>query len=273
MIVDLLFHPDYTKKEKLLWALFTFGMADRHHLAQTLNCSVHNIDRMIKEWNRKLPPTDRFILARRPSRDQPRMYYLGSRGWTLVMEWMEESRRYYGKKKKRAGHYRGLTDIFLRLVQRIGYDHLPDRLIWQSDYEAWETICYPWRLANSERWKDPRVREEEQQLLTRPDARVIVDGYAYWVEYDHDTKREAPMKEQFGRYIESLAYLPSYVDVHHPVVWVVPTEKRRHDLKSWWSTVKREPDYQDLEYKPEMRFFLEGEETSFFLRENIRQTG
>ncbi|MDA8352252.1 MAG: replication-relaxation family protein [Firmicutes bacterium] len=273
MIVKLLNHPDYTKKEKLLWGLFVFGMANRYQLAEMLNCSVHNVDRIIKEWNRKLPQTDRFILARRPARDQPRMYYLGPRGWDLVTEWMEENRRFFGKKKRRAGHYRGVTEIFLRLVRRIGYRELPERLVWQSEYEAWETILYPWSLANAERWKDPQVRDEEQQLLTRPDARAIVNGLPYWLEYDHDTKREAPMKEQLRRYIESLAYLPPYVDVHHPVVWVVPNERRRRELKKWWSVVRKEPDYQELDLIPEMHFFVQGEETNFLLKKEIQQTG
>lgn len=273
MLVDWLFHPDYTKKEKLLWVLFSLGMADRNHLAQALNCSVYNVDRIIKEWNRKQSATDRTILVRRPARDQPRMYYLGPRGWAQVMEWLEEDRRYNGKGKRIAGHYRGINEIFLRLVSGIGYEQIRERLTWYSSYEAWEILLYPWSLANAERWKDPEVRKEEEQLITRPDARVVIEDQAFWVEFDNGTKRERPIKDQFRRYIQSLAYLPEYVGVHDPVVWVTTTEKRRKDLKRWWSIIKREPEYENLERIPDMYFFIEGEETKFLFQESIQKTG
>ena len=270
MLIDLLFHPDYTKKEKLLFVLFFLGMADRFQLAETMNCSVHNIDRMIKAWNHKLPPANRYILARRPARNRPRMYYLGPRGWTQVMQWLEEDRQYYGKKKKTASHYRGINEIFLRLVRRIGHDQLRDRLRWYSSQEAREIMIYPWSLARAEEWKDPKVKEEEQQLITRPDARAVIDGRGFWIEYDNGTKREAPIKEQFRRYIESLSYLPAYTNVRNPVIWVVPDEKRRRQMKEWWSTVKHEPNYEGLDWIPEMHFFVAGEETDFLL-ESVQQ--
>lgn len=271
--MDYLRRDDLGNRLRLLLALFELGMADRYQLSVILQMSLHNLDMYMKLLNHKSTEKERVILSYRKYR-HPRMYALGPIGWKMVMEFLQENLPYHQKSDLQIGHYRGLTGILARLIEKMGYEQSLERIKWHNTHEATNILKYPWFLARWEEWKEnDRLRREEEQRMIRPDARLIIDDQAYWVEYDNGTEREDQIKEKYRMYVRSLGNLPPYANLHNPVVWVTVDGKRVNALKQWWQVVREEPEFQHYDWKPKMGFFVAGEETEILVQNRSQKTG
>jgi hypothetical protein len=271
MLISALKQLD-SNRMRLLYALFKLGMADQYQLSVILQMSLNNIQQTIKRLNYCSTEEGKVILSYRKYQ-HPRMYALGPVGWKMIMDYLQEDSRYYEKSEFQMSHYRGVTGILARLIQRMGYEQALERLEWYNTLEATECLKYPWSLARWNEWKsDSRLRREEEKRMIRPDSRLMLDDQAYWIEFDNGTELEKQIKEKYRMYIRTLGNLPSYTNLHNPVVWVTTNEKRKNQMKQWWLVVKEEPEFQDYTWKPLMGFFVPGEETELLLQSQHSKT-
>ncbi|MRG28499.1 replication-relaxation family protein [Laceyella tengchongensis] len=266
MVIDVLRNDELETQEKMMLLLFYLGMADRYQLAKLLARSVHTVDQTIKRLNKKSKEEKHIQSCTAPFNKGPRMYQLGPAGWKWVMGWLEEDRRYYERSESQKRHYRGMTEILIRLMHAMGRDEALDRLRFYNTYEATEMFRYPWEVVKWQEWQDMKLRQEEDKELPRPDLCLEIDDVSFWIEYDTANESPTKIKAKYRRYYRAYNQLATRSSSRKPVVWVTTSRSRVELMKSWLEVVRREWEFREMKNPPpEMRFFKEGEETSYFL--------
>jgi hypothetical protein len=192
------------------------------------------------------------------------MYQLGPKGWNWVMEYLDENRKYIERSESQKAHYNGMTDILIRLIEKMGREEVYQKVKYYNTYEATELFTLPWRLINWENWKGKNPFEQKKGL-PHPDLLLTIDDQSFWIEYDTGNQDIFQIWEKYRKYFRHYPKLPQ--SMKHPVVWVVKIEKRKHDLKQWLKSVENEPEFKQLprEKHPPMIILVEGEDTEYFL--------
>jgi DNA-binding PadR family transcriptional regulator len=266
MVMDILQNKDLETREKLMLLLHKLGMVDRHRLATLLNLSVHTIDQTIKRLNKKNPDEKHIVSYSAPFNKGPKLYQLGPAGWKWVMEWIEEDRKYYQRSESQRRHYHGMTDILVRMIDKMGRDEALKRIQYLNTYEATELFLYPWQVIHWELWKDHKTKQEQSKGLPKPDIYLQVDEQGYWVEYDTSNESHVKIKEKYRRYYRAFNQLGSSSVSRKQVIWIAPTRSRIENMKSWLTLVERELEFREMKNDPpEMIFLVEGSDTDFFL--------
>lgn len=270
MVIDILRNEDLETQEKLMLLLFYLGMADRYQLATLLAKSVHTIDKTIKRLNKKSREEKHIISLTAPFNKGPRMYQLGPAGWKWVMGWIEEDRKYYERSESQKRHYRGMTEILIRIIETIGRDQALKCVSYYNTYEATVMFRYPWEVVRWQEWQDPKVRQEEEKELPRPDLCLEIGENSFWIEYDTANESPNKIKAKYRRYYRAFNQLAETSSSRKPIIWVTTSQGRVKRMRHWLQMVKRELEFREMKNPPpEMFFFVEGEETKYLLNPHL----
>ncbi|SGO70737.1 Uncharacterised protein [Mycobacterium tuberculosis] len=126
-----------------------------------------------------------------------------------------------------------------------------------------------WELGRWEVWKeDERKKREDMRKIVHPDAKARVNGQMFWIEFDNNSEWGEKIREKYRNYIKTFEPLPRETGLHCPVVWVTDEPSRLDYLQRQWKQVKVEPRFKDYRQKPDMHFFLSGQETAFLTKFN-----
>lgn len=266
MIIETLQNSDLETREKMMIVLYYLGMADRHQLAKLLDLSVHTIDQTIKRLNKKDKEEKHVVSYSAPFNKGAKMYQLGPAGWAWMMGWIDEDRKYYQRSDAQKRHYRGMTDILIRLLETMGREKAFDSMQYYNTYEATELFQYPWQVINWEAWQDPKLKREQSKGLPRPDLFLEINDAGYWLEYDTGNEGPNKIKNKIRQYYRSYNQLSLKSKSRKPIIWITTTRSRSESMRSWLNLVRLELEFRDMKNPPpEMYFFTEGEDTDFFL--------
>jgi chromosome segregation ATPase len=191
--------------------------------------------------NRSIQETrDEWIRIIRPTREAKRnLYTLGVKGIQYCRQIiLEQQGTIKEKQDSHWGHYVGLNDILLRLIQSVGREHLQ----WYGSYEA---TSYLFRSL------DYLEEKYDRKKVIRPDALAVIDGNRAWIEFDNDTERTPQIEKKLREYVETLTLIQD----PNPVVWVAPSHERATKLQEIWEYIREEFDVI-----PKMYFFEAGKE-------------
>lgn len=238
------------------------------------------------------------IRSRRGNNRIPRMYSVGPVAWDRAQGYLGQELDYVEHTGTQDEHFAGLNNILLRLIEAkrkeqmdiavergllqagdlegledhqvtdrlaaVGLDRI-EGLEWANTIEAPQDLIYMWELGRWEVWKeDERKKREEMRKIVHPDAKARVNGQMFWIEFDNNSEWGEKIREKYRNYIETFEPLPRETGLHCPVVWVTDEPSRLDYLQRQWKQVKVEPRFKNYSQKPDMRFFLSGQETTFF---------
>lgn len=263
MLIDHLKSPDLETKEKFLLSVYYLGMADRIQLSTLLGIEPQSVDTIIKRWNRRAEKEkkERYVVSlSAPFTKGSKLYQLGPSGWKWVMAWIHDNRPYYERSDAQKRHYRGMTDILVRLMKKVSLDQIR----YHNTFEAGELFQYPWVVANH--GLEEKELEKVLSLLPEPDLLVGVGKKEAWVEYDTGAESQIIIQGKDRRYYRAYNQLKLDSQSRKPVLWIAQTKARAERLKMWAEMVKKENEFRERRFPlPEMYFLVEGEEVDYFL--------
>lgn len=265
MLIETITSQELETREKLLLTLYYLGMADKNQLATILNRTVYTITTTIQRLNKKDPDEKHIISVSAPFQKGSKMYQLGPAGWKWVMAFLELDRKYYERSDAQKRHYRGMTDILVRLVKELGHERL-NRISYHNTYEASEKFRYPWEAIYHD--LDEKEKRERMNDLPEPDLMITYGEDSCWVEYDVGTEGSTFIHDKNRRYFRAYKQLSKSSISHKPIVWIAMTKSRADRLKVWAEMVASEPEFKDIKFPPQMFFLVEGEEIPFLLRQS-----
>lgn len=266
MIIETLKNEDLETREKLMIVIYYLGMADRHQLAKLMDVSVHTIDSNIKRLNKRDKERKHIVSYSAPFNRGSKMYQLGEAGWEWMMGWLDEDRKYYQRSDSQKRHYRGMTNILIRLIDTLGRDETFNHVEYYNTHEATEFFHYPWQVIHWKDWQDIKLRREITKGLPRPDLLLKVYEQEYWIEYDTGNEGPNKIKNKIRQYYRAFKQLTIKSKSRKPVVWITTTRSRTEIMRSWLNIVKLELEFREMKNPPpEMVFLVEGEDTKFFL--------
>lgn len=239
------------------------------------------------------------IRSRRGNNRIPRMYSVGPVVWDRAQGFLGEELDYVEHTGTQDEHFAGLNDILVRLietkrknmaikkgllqpgeVEELEDHQIADHLLsngwgriegleWENTIEASQDLIYMWELGSWDVWKeDERKKREDLRKIVHPDARVWVNGNAFWIEFDNGSEWGEKLRNKYRNYIETFEPLPQDTGLHCPIVWVANDPSRLDYLRRQWKQVKVEPRFENYQQKLDMHFFVSGEETDFLMRSN-----
>ncbi|MBH8608741.1 hypothetical protein [Thermoactinomyces sp. CICC 10521] len=317
-IIDVLNDLSLTRSEELLGCVYFGRMIAPHQVARLMGVGNDYILKLKKDLNKK----GKMILSHQPGRRSrtsiifpdhyktgPRMYELGPAGKKVVEGIIGRKINYSPLTGNQKAHFYGINDILVRTLeylidreyQRLN-DEWPDdkkkemarayaleKVQWFNTQETSEIIEYAWAsILDPNRWKG---KEKDRQKLIDdlifPDARLILEDRAYWIEYDNMTENIKPdpnrpkvlekpnqtyVWDKFIKYINTMGPIGNR-DI---VIWVTPSEKRKQNMEQCWVEVKNsvtvQKKRQQVEqmggkfFLPTMCFFTPGEEQNFLIQ-------
>jgi hypothetical protein len=208
-----------------------------------------------------------YLLNQRGKKRLIRSYRIGSHGvhlYTLLSAGLSEVSdilgkvNYYPISPRQCRHWKGVNDIFLRIIHEIGLERFANDFLWFSTFQAKQTLFEAWN--QYKKWNTDQ-RKEEYKTMIEPDALLrILNLAACWLEYDNNTEVKGVLRKKYDEYTKRLPPIGNT----DPVFWVCPNERRRDELKRWWLEWKEEPEQQGRVF-PVMRFFAPGEETKVIM--------
>lgn len=239
------------------------------------------------------------IQSRHGNSRVPRMYSLGPVAWDRAQDILGKDLDYVEHTGTQDEHFSGLNDILIRLldvkrkeqlnraiaqgelqteemeglpyhkvVERlasIGLDRI-EGLAWENTIDAKKDLIYIWELGRWDVWQEnEKQKREDMKKIVYPDARVLYNGKNFWIEFDNGSEWGEKLRDKPRKYIETFEPIPPETDLHGPVVWVANDASRVGYLEDQWKRVKVEPRFKSYKQKPEMHFFLPGQETPFLI--------
>lgn len=236
--------------------LYLLRTATAGHLAALLGLKKHSVVQYIYRINRQ----GRRILSYNLGRGE-RVYTLLPKGVEEVAQILDEV-RYYPISRRQGKHWRGLNDIFLRLIQQVGLQEFRNNLAWYTPSQAKQNLFELWnRLAD---WNE-KERQEKYKVMLAPDGRLNILGeVSCWIEYDCASEKKTAIRSKYKEYLDRLVPIANT----DPVIWICPTARRENELRKWWEELKKELESkpeQEYAYFPLMQFFVAGEETGKFV--------
>ncbi|PTM52721.1 replication-relaxation family protein [Desmospora activa] len=284
-VINWINHPTMPVKDKLIMVLYELRTANRYQLAKLCAKSVRNIEKIIEQINQEAAQKRGVqvgkqvkrghglgIRSRRGNNKIPRMYSLGPVAWERAMEYREEKLEYVEHTGTQDEHFAGLNDILVRLIEAKRKEQVEKQiegLEWRNTNEAAQDLIYIWEMGRWEEWKrDERKKREEMKKIIHPDAKVCWNGQVFWLEFDNISEWGEKLRGKYRNYIETFNPIPRETGLHSPVVWVTHERSRLEYLEQQWKQVKVHPRFKDYQQKPEMYFFLSGEETTFLMEYN-----
>lgn len=261
------------RSDEIIMYIEELGMVSAEHLSILLGIKKGSV---ITEINRINKQKEGSINSHRPIRSTrarllkkpmaPHMYSLGIAGKKraeVISGKPVNSRQLNGSHE----HYDGVNDIMIQILLKLGHREFIERVEWYNSREATKFLVDFWRYSDlPDEQKETAIRN-----MIKPDARLILDGEGYFIEFDNDTEIEMDIKVKFRKYIGTLVPIKNT----DSIIWVTPREKRRGKLKKWWEEVRMEYESYSSNQEfffPEM-FFLVQEEVSNLVDQLIKKTG
>lgn len=282
---DIVMHPYLKREEELLGVIYKLRMVAADQLATVMGISSKYVQMLKSSLNKEGDMVVSHYSRRRGARrlpfppeykSGPRMYALGPSGKAVVEAILDQP--VYLKKHtgRQAVHYFGVNDVLVRTLTRLieqesqGQEDHPmarvrawERLQWLNSREAVEILEMAWApILEDQKKKD---QKEFRTDWIHPDGRIIIDGKAYWLEYDNMTEqirnpegtgRATTIEDKMARYLFSM----SPIQNTDPVIWITPSPLRRDNMKKVYEEIKEENSEM-----PEMIFCSPGEEQSILL--------
>ncbi len=284
---DIVCHPYLKREEELLGVIYKLRMAAAEQVADVMGISKKYVQMLKSDLNkegemilthyqrrrgaRRLPFSKEYTLG-------PRMYALGPAAKSTIEAIVGHPIYFKKHTGKQQVHYYGLNDILVRTLKQVIEDESRDdelearvtaweRLQWLNTQETAIVIEQAWApLLEKDTAKE---QKETRKDLIHPDARLLIDGRPFWIEYDDGSERlrspeEEPdyslttIEDKMGRYLFSLTPIQN----KDPVVWVTPSPIRRDNMRDLWEEICCSQPHEDV---PNMYFFTPGEEQSILL--------
>lgn len=256
MIFHWVNHPDLRALDRFIMVLHELGMADRRHLGSVLGWKENTVRWAIREMrSRGSTPEekDEWLSFKTPARGRRRnMYALGSQGIQYAQSIMMQRGSVREVSDGQWGHYLGLNNILVRLIESVGRE----KLKWYNTLEATDFLFRAMKMMKKEEWsKNSKQEREDRRKIIRPDALISIEDQMYWVEFDNDTEWTRQIENKMHDYVETLTSIQD----PNPVVWITTSERRCNFLKDIW-------EYSRLNFDlvPKMYFFEEGQEVELF---------
>lgn len=203
-------------------------------------------------------------------RGSKNVYSLGSAGCDVVSSIYGRKIPYYPYTGAQDGHFVGINNILMRLIQKIGLPAFKASTQWLFTSETRDYLKKPWSKLLQYWIQEGDISEEDAtemlHQLPEPDARLTMALMSFWLEFDNDTESPEKLREKLDDYIATLVPLQN----RDPIIWVVTAKNpaRRFELEKLWKEVQQWPEqeqrkeqYGEHFFFPEMYFFTEGEET------------
>lgn len=279
---DIVMHPYLKREEELLGVIYKLRMVAADQLATVMGVAKNTVEKLKSSVNKEGEMVVSHYSRRRGARRLPfpqkyrfgpRMYALGPSGKAVVEAILDQP--VYLKKHtgRQAVHYYGVNDILVRTLTRLieqeshGQEEHPmarvrawERLQWLNSREAVEILEMTWApILEDQKKKD---QKEFRTDWIHPDGRIIVDGKAFWLEYDNMTEqirnpegtgKATTIEDKMARYLFSM----SPIQNTDPVIWITPSPVRRDNMKEVYEELKEA--YPDMS---KMIFCSPGEEQS-----------
>lgn len=278
-------HPYLKREEELLGVIYKLRMVAVDQLATVMGVAKKTVEKLKCSLNKEGEMVVTHYSRRRGARRLPfppeyrfgpRMYALGVSGKGVVEAILEQPVFLKKHTGRQAVHYYGVNDILVRTLTRLieeesqGQDEHPmarvrawERLQWLNSREAVEVLEVAWEpILEDQKKKD---QKEFRTDWIHPDGRIIVDGKAFWLEYDNMTEqirnpegagKATTIEDKMARYVFSMTPIQNT----DPVIWVTLSSVRRDNMKEVYEEMKEA--YPDM---PQMIFCSPGEEQSILL--------
>lgn len=255
MIFNWINHPAFRRDEQLLAVLYELGMATRKQISVISGWTEEQIEwsiKRIRKWGKTKEERDEWIKCHRLPLKYNRIgvFTLGRRGIQYVADMMNQKPRRKEAAKGQIFHYLGLNNILCRLVEA-GAER--SEITWLSTLEALDFLGFLY---------ESKGIEFNPADSIRPDARLKIGGRYFWIEFDNDTEGPRQLEKKFHEYTTTLVQSDQLID-SAPIVWVTLSPARRDYLEKLWIATRRRFDRF-----PEMKFFVQGDETDFLLSED-----
>lgn len=317
-IIDVLSDLSLTRSEELLGTVHFGRMIAPHQAAKLMGVGEDYVLKLKKDLNKK----GKMIISHQPARrgrgsiiyperykSGPRMYELGPAGKTVVEGIIGRKINYKPLSGSQKTHFYGINDVLIRTIERLiekenqliksdmpedrrkmlARERVFERIQWFNTQETHEIIEHAWSaILNPDRWKGKeRDREKLIDDLIFPDARLVIEDRAAWIEYDNLTENIKPdpnrpkaleppnqtyIRDKFIKYINTMGPIKNR-DI---VIWIIPSEKRKQNMQQCWEEVQNSAIVQkkrqqveqmgDKFFLPTMRFFVPGEEQQFLIQ-------
>lgn len=256
MIFHWVDHPDLKAIDRFIMVLYELGMADRHHLSSVLGWKENTVRWAIRELrSRGAAPEekDEWLSFKTPTHGRRKhMYALGPRGIQYAQSTMMQRSSIKEVSDSQWGHYLGLNNILVRLIESVGRE----KLKWYNTFEATDYLFRAIKMMKKEEWeKNPKLEREDRRKIIRPDALISIEDQMYWLEFDNDTEWTRQIESKMNDYVETLTSIQD----PNPVIWVTTSERRCNFLKEIWEYTRL-----NFDLVPKMYFFEEGQETELF---------
>jgi predicted transcriptional regulator len=202
---------------------------------------------------------DKWISSvRGKERGSSRLYKLGPKGIQLAAKALYTS-SYEELDIAQREHFRGLNEILVRLIRKMGRQEIIQHAEWYNTKDAFQELIRIWEWYRQSDWiDDPKLRKEHLKKLARPDGLLILNDQRAWIEYDTGSEDAPQLEDKYKRWANSLVPF----NIQDPVVWITPKESRTKKLAALWEYRKSR---LKMKYYPNMLFFTAGEDTDFFL--------
>ena len=252
MLFNWIDHPSFRRDEQLMAILYELGIATKKQLSTitgwTENQIAYSIDR-IRKWEKDKEKRDEWIFCYRLPLQKNRIgaFTLGKKGLRYVADMMQESRpRRRESPKGQISHFLGLNDILCRVLES-GTPR--ETLSWLSTLKSIDFLDHLYQSKGL-----------EFTGSIRPDARLYIGNQAYWIEFDNATEGPRQLEKKLHQYVTTLYHPEKGCLDRAPVIWITINQQRRDYLEKLWNATSRRFDEV-----PEMKFFIQGDETNFLM--------
>jgi hypothetical protein len=284
MVFHWLNHTGLKRKEKLILMLYDLGIATKEQIEELTGWTTHGVENVIKAVRNLADPGEdrrdwiRPVYMPKEGKTVPCAYKLGSKG----IGYAEKLLNMESTNKKEASspqvvHFVYLNEILIRFVRSFKEYQLKGDISWYSSSETFALIAEYWKRhvyprsevkENEEDIKIMNQWKDRRKTLSRPDALLVLDNKRFYIEFDNDTENSRKIEQKFHRYIQTITpygprpdeYKKIKSTLNYPVVWVTTSDKRKNHLQTWYAKIT-ESYYSKVDIKPNMYFFVEGEET------------
>lgn len=264
--------PHLTKKDRMILLIYLLGITNRDQLQTISGWTKEQIKdtlQHIRKTEKTEKKRDEWLMFWQAKSKGSMLYRLGQSGIEHALALRDESPG-QGKRKKRPhkkgqwAHFLAVNDVLCRLIQH--------NINFHDFLTGKEVLSYLNRETRVLEYNNNNLLQPERRthLPFRPDGMVMIDEQeAFYLEADTGTESETRWVSKLENYVTGYtnAKINDQTDILHPVICIVPTERRKQTIIRWCQHYYEKHIesglLSDVSY-PKMYCFVAGEETDFF---------
>lgn len=275
MILDYLDEqetPHLTKKDRMILLIYLLGITNRDQLQIISGWTTTQIKdtlQHIRKQEKTDKKRDEWLMFWQAKSGESMLYRLGQVGLEHALALRDEHAG-QGRKKKRPhkkgqwAHFLAVNDVLCRLIQ--------NNINFHDFLTGKEVLSYLNRETRVLEYNESNLLQPEKRshLPFRPDGMIMLDEHkSFYLEADTGSETETRLTSKLENYVTGYtnAATNDQTDILHPVVWTVPTERRKQTIIRWCNHYYKKHIESGLlsgvSY-PKMYCFVAGEETEFF---------